>query len=158
MPPKKELTDTHLNYILSNVNLIEERNHTHLFDIIEKSGCKFTENDNGVFIRLNQLSLACIWEIYDYIYKNAHTIKKQNSTELFNTQGEKIIRCESDNNSECNEKTEPHNFRCETTKTEEPTKNELTFESKTETFLKNDIEIDTWKKEIIMRLKNKAKK
>ena len=144
---KRVLCESHLNFILTSLHFIEERNHTNIFEIIEKSGSKFTENDNGVFIRLNQLSLECIWEIYDYIYligRRKNNLDDETKSNVKCPTLEKVVTRNHTSNGDLNE--------------ESLTAKKSPMYDNTEMFSLNNIEIDSWKKDIIMKLKNKAKK
>jgi hypothetical protein len=154
---KRALCETHLNFILTSIQYIEERNHTNLFEIIEKSGSKFTENDNGVFIRLNQLSLECIWEIYDYIKNIAggSNLGDEAKPNVKCIQQEKFFA--RNQNSNC-DRFEERMTVGNSEIPEIPIDKETNSKDKTEMFSQNNIEIDSWKKDIIMKLKNKAKK
>jgi phage terminase Nu1 subunit (DNA packaging protein) len=161
----KELQESHINFIMNKINKLEERVHTHLFEIIKKYECKYTENDNGVFIRLNQLSLECIWEVYQYISdisEEESDMFKENSQDEYDD--EEIQREDAANKSLiekehlAEERKTPQEEVIKENKSKKRAKKKCEDKKSTQMFLNNNIEIDDWKKEIIMKLKSKSKK
>ena len=150
----KELHEYHIKYILGKINTLEERDHTNLFEIIKNRECKFTENDNGIFVRMNQMSMTCIWEIYTYIKDKSSDYRKNENDE--NDDENDKNDDEKDENNENDEKDEND----ENDEKKKLSKNAKTEETKLSTpvFLKNNLEIDEWKKDIITKLKSKTKK
>tara|TARA_B100000795_G_scaffold235587_1_gene195341 strand:+ start:4341 stop:4682 length:342 start_codon:yes stop_codon:yes gene_type:complete len=80
---------TILNKIVNN---LDHGHHQKIFDIIKKNNVKFSENRNGVFINLNQVSEKTIQEIKVYIkyvkmqeknISNFENIKKEFKKDFF---------------------------------------------------------------------------
>ena len=56
-----------LKSLINNINGMDEQEHLYIFKLIKNKEYKYTENDNGIFIRLNQLSMETIKEIKEYV-------------------------------------------------------------------------------------------
>ena len=78
-----------INNIVSKLNIIH---HKKIFDIVRKYNIKFSENRNGVFINLNNLSETLLDKIKKYIeyvniqeknFSNFENIKKEFKKDFF---------------------------------------------------------------------------
>ena len=52
-------------YIYENVNKLN--NHNQIIDLINMEECKYTENDNGIFLNLNTVDDKIITLIYNIV-------------------------------------------------------------------------------------------
>ena len=75
-------------YIYENIHKL--KNHNQIIDLINIKNCKYTENDNGIFLNLNTLDEKIITMIYHIIlntinYKEEvyNSIEENNTEELF---------------------------------------------------------------------------
>lgn len=55
-------------YIYENINQL--KNHNQIIDLINIHSCKFTENDNGIFLNLNTTEDKVITMIYHSMLNN----------------------------------------------------------------------------------------
>lgn len=55
-------------YIYENINKL--KNHNQIIDLINIEGCKYTENDNGIFLNLNTIDDKLVTMIYHTILNN----------------------------------------------------------------------------------------
>lgn len=80
----KNISDLkNLNKIVNNLNIIH---HQKIFDIVKEHNIKFSENRNGIFINLNNLSKYVIDKIRKYIeYVN---IQEKNFSNFENIKNE----------------------------------------------------------------------
>jgi hypothetical protein len=62
-----------LRNIIDNVNPLY---HKEIFNVIKKFNMQYSENKNGIFINMNNLSKDCIAKIYEYL----EYIEKQEKT------------------------------------------------------------------------------
>lgn len=53
--------------MLAEIETMTVEEHQHIFFILNNNGVKYTENDNGIFARVNQLPLGVIHDIYNYV-------------------------------------------------------------------------------------------
>lgn len=66
-------------FIIENINNMSKEHHIEIFKIILNNSVNFTENNNGIFINYNDLSVKCISDIENYIkyiLENNINIKK----------------------------------------------------------------------------------
>ena len=67
-----ETTNTELNLgqiksMLHEIEAMNEDDHSNIIRILEDNDINFMENDNGIFVKMNQLPIKIIKEIYDYV-------------------------------------------------------------------------------------------
>ena len=67
-----ETTNTELNLgqiksMLDEIEAMNEDDHSNIIRILEDNDINFMENDNGIFVKMNQLPIKIIKEIYDYV-------------------------------------------------------------------------------------------
>lgn len=65
-------TNTELNLgqiksMLDEIEAMNEDDHSNIIRILEDNDINFMENDNGIFVKMNQLPIKIIKEIYDYV-------------------------------------------------------------------------------------------
>ena len=56
-----------LKSLKEKIEALEETEHKEILKIIKRYECKFTENNNGVFINMNKLSEDVIKEIESFL-------------------------------------------------------------------------------------------
>ena len=56
-----------LKSLKEKIEALEETEHQEILKIIKRYECKFTENNNGVFINMNKLSEDVIKEIESFL-------------------------------------------------------------------------------------------
>ena len=67
-----ETTNTELNLgqiksMLHEIEAMNEDDHSNIIRILEDNDVNFMENENGIFVKMNQLPIKIIKEIYDYV-------------------------------------------------------------------------------------------
>ena len=65
-------TNTELNLgqiksMLDEIEAMNEDDHSNIIRILEDNDVNFMENENGIFVKMNQLPIKIIKEIYDYV-------------------------------------------------------------------------------------------
>ena len=65
-------TDNALNIgqiksMLDEIDMMTHEEHHNIINILKKHDISYMENDNGIFLKLNQLSIEIILEIYQYV-------------------------------------------------------------------------------------------
>ena len=65
-------TDNALNIgqiksMLDEIDMMTHEEHHNIINILKKHKISYMENDNGIFLKLNQLSIEIILEIYQYV-------------------------------------------------------------------------------------------
>jgi hypothetical protein len=56
-----------LKSMIDEIDSMTPEEHQHIIKILRDSGINYTENDNGIFAKVNQLSLDDIYRIYKYV-------------------------------------------------------------------------------------------
>tara|TARA_B100000902_G_scaffold115054_1_gene115978 strand:- start:931 stop:1395 length:465 start_codon:yes stop_codon:yes gene_type:complete len=69
---KQELNNTELNLgqirsMLDEIESMSIEEHQNIIKILVDNNVKSMENDNGLFVKMNQLSIEVIRSIYDYV-------------------------------------------------------------------------------------------
>mgnify|MGYP001197533831 CR=1 FL=1 len=67
-------------YIIDNISKINE--HSLIIDLIKKYNCNYTENNNGIYLDLNNLTTNILQEIYEIINKLNSVIHYDNHNEI----------------------------------------------------------------------------
>ena len=73
-------------YIYENIEQIN--NHNQIIDLINQNNCKYTQNNNGIFVNLNTLSETTIHQMYQILFNLINnetsfslTLEKENEEE-----------------------------------------------------------------------------
>lgn len=56
-----------LRSMLDEIDAMTPEEHQHIIKILRDSNINYTENENGIFAKVNQLSLDSIYTIYNYV-------------------------------------------------------------------------------------------
>tara|TARA_Y100000389_G_C17468278_1_gene527767 strand:- start:5844 stop:6287 length:444 start_codon:yes stop_codon:yes gene_type:complete len=59
--------------MLDEIENMTAEEHVSISTILKESGVNFTENDNGIFVKVNRLSLDTIYKIYNYVEEQRKT-------------------------------------------------------------------------------------
>ena len=62
-----ELNLGQIKSMLDEIEAMNEDDHSNIIRILEDNDINFMENDNGIFVKMNQLPIIIIKEIYDYV-------------------------------------------------------------------------------------------
>lgn len=131
------LNDTVAKGLVDDINFLSSQEHNQIFKFIENDGTKYMENENGIFIKMNQLKMETIKIIIDYVkdFKKAKIDEEKNNLTLFEKKyeekkSEKIL---PENNDKINIK-------------EKITEND-----------KKEFSIEQWKKDVILKMRNEVK-
>jgi hypothetical protein len=67
-----EINNTELNLgqiksMLDEIEAMNEDDHQNIIRILQENDVKYMENDNGIFVKMNQLPINIIRNIYDYV-------------------------------------------------------------------------------------------
>ena len=71
-----------LKFIKEKIESLDDNEHREILKIIKKYKCKFTENNNGIFINMNKLSDSVISEIeafLEFSNENNKMLTKRNN-------------------------------------------------------------------------------
>lgn len=73
---------TKLKSLKEKIELLEKTEHQEILKIIKRYECKYTENNNGVFINMNKLTDNVIEEIESFLVfsdeNNKMLVKREN--------------------------------------------------------------------------------
>jgi hypothetical protein len=56
-----------LKFLKEKIELLDDNEHREILKIIKKYNCKFTENNNGIFINMNKLSDSVLSEMDNFL-------------------------------------------------------------------------------------------
>ena len=85
--------------IRDQIEKLDKRQHIEIVKIIQKYNINFTENRNGIFLNMKDLTKICIKELNNYLsyidiqqkqLNSAEKIKKTYVNDFFNNNKEKI--------------------------------------------------------------------
>jgi len=62
--------------MLDEIDHMSDMEHDHLHGILSNANVNFTENDNGLFVRINQLSMETLKQLFEYVDKYRDTQKE----------------------------------------------------------------------------------
>jgi hypothetical protein len=63
----EQITTTELALLRDKIQNLPKKHHVDIFKIFFKYNCDFSENKNGIFINLSQISMNIIKELYNHI-------------------------------------------------------------------------------------------
>lgn len=89
-----------IKWMLDEIETMTQDEHIHMTGIIKNSNVNYMENDNGIFIKLNQLPIETMQDLYAYV------LKVQESRRNFETAIRTISVDETVNVQDDNTKTE----------------------------------------------------
>jgi hypothetical protein len=93
-----------LRNIIDNINPLY---HKEIFNVIKKFNMQYSENKNGIFINMNNLSKDCIEKIYEYLeyiekqektFSDVEKIKKEFKKDFFSNIKDENIKTEENIN------------------------------------------------------------
>ena len=86
MTLKKEFNEIIAKGMVDDINLLSPQEHNQILTFIKNDGVKYMENENGVFIKMNQLKMSTIESIRDYIdsLKKTDAFVQNTSLEMSN--------------------------------------------------------------------------
>jgi hypothetical protein len=85
-----------LRNIIDNINPLY---HREIFNLIKKFDMQYSENKNGIFVNMNNLSKECISKIYEYLeyiekqektFDDVENIKKEFKKDFFSSTNYKV--------------------------------------------------------------------
>ncbi len=72
---QKYLNVGKIESMLDEIEHMTDLEHDHIHGILSNAKVNFTENDNGLFVRINQLSMETIKQLFEYVEKYRETQK-----------------------------------------------------------------------------------
>ena len=131
------LNDVVAKGLVDDINFLSSQEHNQIFKFIENDGTKYMENENGIFIKINQLKMETIKTIIDYVkdFKKAKIDEEKNNLALFEKKYEE---------KKTEKKVQENNVTI-------TTKNEVKSTNKKE------FSIEEWKKDVILKMRNEVK-
>ena len=143
MTLKKEFNEIIAKGMVDDINLLSPQEHNQILTFIKNDGVKYMENENGVFIKMNQLKMSTIESIRDYIdsLKKTDAFVQNTSLEMSNNL-ESILQ--NSISSEVEDVEKVNDLKLSGKSNQKPTK-------------KNDYAIEQWKKDVICKMKDDVK-
>lgn len=71
------ISKKHKKQLIDDIHYLDSDSWRHILDIIQKNKIKYTENKNGCFVKMNDISNEILIEIIKYVKSN---IKKKDDT------------------------------------------------------------------------------
>ncbi len=143
MTSKKEFNEIIAKSMVDDINLLSPQDHNQILTFIKNDGVKYMENENGVFIKMNQLKMSTIESIRDYIdsLKETDAFVKNTSLEMSNNL-ESVLQ--NSISSEVEDVEKVKNLKPSGKGNKKTTK-------------KGDFAIEQWKKDVICKMKDDVK-
>lgn len=132
-----ELSEPNAKKLVEDIGCLSASEHNQILECIKKDDIRYMENENGVFIKFNDMKMSTIQTIYDYVTSIRESHQMQYHGSILNVEN-KIRGYNEEKNEEKNED-----------------KREDKRESTVVTGKKHITE--DWKKEVIMKMKNEVK-
>jgi len=90
--------------MLDEIDMMTIEEHHNIINILKKHDISYMENDNGIFLKLNQLSIEIIFEIYKYV-ENVRNTKNNLVTAIRSVEYKPTIDTESNDTQTINQES-----------------------------------------------------
>ena len=90
--------------MLDEIDMMTIEEHHNIINILKKHDISYMENDNGIFLKLNQLSIEIIFEIYKYV-ENVRNTKNNLETAIRSVEYKPTIDTQSNNTQIINQES-----------------------------------------------------
>jgi len=90
--------------MLDEIDMMTIEEHHNIINILKKHDISYMENDNGIFLKLNQLSIEIIFEIYKYV-ENVRNTKNNLETAIRSVEYKPTIDTESNDTQTINQES-----------------------------------------------------
>jgi len=154
MTSKKEFNEIIAKSIVDEISLLPPQEHNQILTFIKNDGTKYMENENGVFIKMNQLKMSTIETIQEYL----DSLRKSNefSTGSSTVSDNSLLMNSDLNTPECVDK-EIESFMDKGIPDVEKIKNKKKNTVNKKSGKKGEFAIEQWKKDVICKMKDDVK-
>ncbi len=90
--------------MLDEIDTMTIEEHHNIINILKKHDISYMENDNGIFLKLNQLSIEIIFEIYKYV-EDVRNTKNNLETAIRSVEYKPTIDTESNDTQTINQES-----------------------------------------------------
>lgn len=90
--------------MLDEIDMMTIEEHHNIINILKKHDISYMENDNGIFLKLNQLSIEIIFEIYKYV-EDVRNTKNNLETAIRSVEYKPTIDTESNHTQTINQES-----------------------------------------------------
>ena len=90
--------------MLDEIDMMTIEEHHNIINILKKHDISYMENDNGIFLKLNQLSIEIIFEIYKYV-EDVRNTKNNLETAIRSVEYKPTIDTESNDTQTINQES-----------------------------------------------------
>tara|TARA_B100000475_G_scaffold175263_1_gene138951 strand:- start:539 stop:985 length:447 start_codon:yes stop_codon:yes gene_type:complete len=90
--------------MLDEIDTMTIEEHHNIINILKKHDISYMENDNGIFLKLNQLSIEIIFEIYKYV-EDVRNTKNNLETAIRSVEYKPTIDTQSNNTQTINQES-----------------------------------------------------
>ena len=90
--------------MLDEIDMMTIEEHHNIINILKKHDISYMENDNGIFLKLNQLSIEIIFEIYKYV-EDVRNTKNNLETAIRSVEYKPTIDTQSNNTQTINQES-----------------------------------------------------
>jgi len=124
-----ELSEQNAKKLVEDIGCLSASEHDQILECIKKDDIRYMENENGTFVKFNDMKLSTIQTIYDYVTSIRESQQMQYKGSILNVENK--IRGYDEEESEGGKLED-----------DKPEKKYVT---------------EDWKKEVIMKMKNEVK-
>ena len=132
-----ELSEPNAKKLVEDIGCLSASEHNQILECIKKDDIRYMENENGVFIKFNDMKMSTIQTIYDYVTSIRESHQMQYHGSILNVENK--IRGYNEEKNEDKGEDKRGDKRESTVVTG---KKHIT---------------EDWKKEVIMKMKNEVK-
>ena len=152
MTSKKEFNEIIAKSIVDEISLLPPQEHNQILTFIKNDGTKYMENENGVFIKMNQLKMSTIETIQEYLdsLRKANEFSSNSSIISDNS----LLMYHNTNNLGCTDTKIEGAVDTEVQDVEKNKKNTGVNKKSTK---KGEFAIEQWKKDVICKMKDDVK-
>jgi hypothetical protein len=144
-----ELSEQNAKKLVEDIGCLSASEHNQILECIKKDDIRYMENENGTFIKFNDMKMSTIQTIYDYVTSIRESQKMQYQGSILNVENKIRGYNEEKNDNKLDDK---HDGKLEG-------KLEGKHGGKNESMVVTEKKYVTedWKKEVIMKMKNEVK-
>ena len=152
-----KLNEQNAKKLVEDIGCLSTSEHNQILECIKKDDIRYMENENGTFIKFNDMKMSTIQTIYDYVTSIRESQKMQYQGSILNVENK--IRGYSEDKHEDKHEEKYEDNKNEDNKNEDNKNEDKHNDKHGSTIMTGKKHItEDWKKEVIMKMKNEVKK
>tara|TARA_Y100000389_G_scaffold186815_1_gene207610 strand:+ start:1690 stop:2181 length:492 start_codon:yes stop_codon:yes gene_type:complete len=145
-----ELSEQNAKKLVEDIGCLSASEHDQILECIKKDDIRYMENENGTFIKFNDIKMSTIQTIYDYVSSIRESQKMQYKGSILNVENK--IRGYNEEESEGEKQEDKLGDK------QEDKYDEKYYDKPESTVVTEKKYVtENWKKEVIMKMKNEVK-